>query len=155
MLQLRFLIGWCFQSAVDQSEFVWKLATDFYFSEGWLFYRGGNLIISITLNDQPSKIKVTSTCMKTVSVSRLAQRPQFSSLVSLVFWLLLAYAWKPSSMAKSLIHEPSRLHSNVPIWLANDRANEKDNPKIPKVPRKKKIIKKLKKILTLLKTGFF
>ena len=44
-------------------------------------------------------------------------------------------------MVKSLIHEPSRLNSNVPIWLANDRANEKDNPKIPKVPRKKKIIK--------------
>ena len=155
MLQLRFLIGWCFQSLVIQSEFVWKLATDFYFSEGWLFYRVGNLIISITLNYQPSKIKLTLTCMKTVSVSRLAQRPQFSSLVSLVFWLLLVYAWKPSSMAKSLIHEPSRLNSNVPIWLANDRANEKDNPKIPKVPRKKKIIKKLKKILTLLKTGFF
>ena len=156
MLQLRFLIGWCFQSLVIQSEFVWKLATDFHISKGWrLFYRDGNLIISITLNYQPSKIKLTLTCMKTVSVSRLAQRPQFSSLVSLVFWLLLVYAWKPSSMAKSLIHEPSRLNSNVPIWLANDRANEKDNPKIPKVPRKKKIIKKLKKILTLLKTGFF
>ena len=156
MLQLRFLIGWCFQSLVIQSEFVWKLATDFHISKGWrLFHRDGNLIISITLNYQPSKIKLTLTCMKTVSVSRLAQRPQFSSLVSLVFWLLLVYAWKPSSMAKSLIHEPSRLNSNVPIWLANDRANEKDNPKIPKVPRKKKIIKKLKKILTLLKTGFF
>ena len=154
MLQLRFLIGWCFQSLVIQSEFVWKLATDFYFSEGWLFYRVGNLIISITLNYQPSKIKLTLTCMKTVSVSRLAQRPQFSSLVSLVFWLLLVYAWKPSSMAKSLIHEPSRLNSNVPIWLANDRANEKDNPKIPKVPRKKKIIKNWRKFWRYWKLAF-
>ena len=92
----------------------------------------------------------SSMFIKTVTVSRLAQKPLSSSLVSLVFWLLLAYAWKPSSMVKSLIHEPSRLNSNVSICLANDPANEK----ITNVPWKIKS-KKIEKISTLLKTGFF